>query len=483
MCPQKLGRGPAPRARRTARPRIGALLLLAGLLTGLLAGGAAAQPADAGSVVDVVEVDGVLDATVAAHLAEVIATANDQGSALIAVSLDAPGGVDVAADALLRPVLDSAVPVLVYVGDAGARASGAGALLAQSAHVLAMSPVTQLGVTHPVDLGAPGDRDALADRVGDLAADRGRDADAARATVTEDRVYAVLADGASAADVEPGDVLPGGRLTALTPAEAVDAGIVDVVEPSLGAALDAVSGRTVAVAGGREVTLDVDGATAEIRFNNLGLLDQVLTTVADPTIAYLLVVAGALAIVFELFQPGFGVAGVSGAGMAALGVYGLSVLPVRWAAFALLLAGLAVLTADLALAGLGVATALGALAVTAGSFLLFRGPDLLAPSPWVLGLLSAFTVLFFVVIMTTVLRAQGNQATAGAEHLVGRQAVVRSMLNPEGHVFVEGALWRARAPETAGRVGTGTVVRIVGLDDQLTLDVELQDADREAPVG
>jgi len=477
-----------PARGSTPRVRLGALLLLAGLLWSLLGERAWAQAGeDGGVVVDVVEVDGVIDATVASFLTEVVAKANREGSALVAISLDAPGGVDVDADALVRPIVESRVPVMVYVGDAGARASGAGALLAQSAHVLAMSPVTQLGVTHPVDLGDPDDRTALAARVADLAELRGRDAEAARATVTEDRVYAVLAEGAAPDDVQPGDVLPGGRLAALTPAEAVDGGVVDVVEPSLGAALDAVSGREVRVGGpdgaGEQVVLAVDEATAEVRFNNLGLIDQLLTTVADPTLAYLLLIAGALAIVFEVFQPGFGVAGVSGAGMAALGVYGLSVLPVRWGAFALLLAGLAVLTVDLALAGLGVATAVGTVAVAAGSFLLFRGPDVLAPSPWVLGLLTAFTVLFFVVIMTTVLRAQGNQAMTGAEHLVGRKAVVRSMLNPEGHVFVEGALWRARAPEAAGRVSTGTVVRIIGLDDQLTLDVELEDVQSDAPVG
>jgi membrane-bound serine protease (ClpP class) len=82
--------------------------------------------------------------------------------------------------------------------------------------------------------------------------------------------------------------------------------------------------------------------------------------------------------------------------------------------------------------------------------------------------------------MTHVLRAQGNQALAGTEHLVGETAIVRSMLNPEGHVFARGALWRARAPEAAGRVKTGTAVRIVGLNDRLTLDVEPLEGDGES---
>ena len=118
-----------------------------------------------------------------------------------------------------------------------------------------------------------------------------------------------------------------------------------------------------------------------------------------------------------------------------------------------------------------------------GSFLLFSGSDVLRVSPWVIVPVVLFNVLFFVVIMTTVLRAQGSQAITGAEGMEGQVGVVRSLLNPEGHIFVNGALWRARAPESAGKVSTGTKVRVLGLNDRLTLDVELLDTEADAPVG
>ena len=106
-------------------------------------------------------------------------------------------------------------------------------------------------------------------------------------------------------------------------------------------------------------------------------------------------------------------------------------------------------------------------------------------SAWVIVPVVAFAVVFFVGIMTTVLRAQGNQAMAGAEAMAGKVGVVRSMLNPEGHIFVGGALWRARAPEELGKVKTGTKVRVLGMNDRLTLDVEVVDegAEEQAPVG
>lgn len=487
---------PLALARRSAA----AALLLLGLL-GLLAPTARADdageageaenrraPSSAG-LIDVIEIEGVIDRPVVAHLRDVVAKANADGAQLVAISLDTPGGVNLALDDLVAIVTDSEVPVLTYVGPAGAQASGAGAVLAAAAHLSAVSPVTRLGPAAAVDLGSgepdPQALQTTATTLADLAQRRGRSAALAQDQVREERVLTVLAPGATADDI-PADILaqnPG--LVGLSAQEAVEVGAVDLVEPTLQAVLDAVSGREVEVEGAdgepRSVLIAVNADDANVRFNNLGLLRRLLHTVANPTLAYLLVMAGALAIAFEIFQPGFGVAGFSGIGMAALGLYGLAQLPVNWFAAALLAAGLALLAVDLALAGFGALTAAGALALTVGSFLLFGGPPVLRVSPWVLGAVIAFTVVFFVVIMTTVLRAQGSTAMAGAEGLVGQTGIVRSMLNPEGHVFVGGSLWRARAPEDAGRVRTGTSVRVVGLDDGLTLEVELVDS--EAPVG
>ena len=491
---------PLAPARRTAA----AALLLVGLLA-LLAPAARAAgtpapgeantraageantrsaPSSAG-LIDVVQIVGVIDRPVVAHLRDVVNKANADGAQLVAISLDTPGGVNVDLDDLVAIVAGSEVPVLTYVGPPGAQASGAGAVLAAASHLSAVSPVTRLGPATAVDLGAgepdPQTLQRTATTLAELADRRGRDPEFARALVRDERVLTVLAPGATPDDI-PADIAaqtPG--LVALRAQDAVAQGAVDLVEPTLQAVLDAVSGREVAVEGAdgepRPVVIAVGQDDANVRFNNLGLLRRLLHTVANPTLAYLLVIAGALAIAFEVFQPGFGVAGFSGIGMAALGLYGLAQLPVNGFAGALLAAGLALLAVDLALAGLGAITAAGTLALALGSFLLFGGPPVLRVSPWVLGSVIAFVVLFFVVIMTTVLRAQGGTAMAGAEGLVGQTGVVRSMLNPEGHVFVGGSLWRARAPQDAGRVRTGTPVRVVGLDDALTLEVERVDSE------
>lgn len=475
-----------PRPRRLRG--CGAVMLLAGLLLSLFSSTAGAQ-AD-GPLIDVVEVSGIIDQSIADYLRETIARAEADGAEAVVLQLDTPGGLGVSMEEIVGLVTNSGVPVAVWVGPSGAQAASAGMYIAYSAHVLAMAPATTMGAATPVDLGGA-DLDAKVSNAAEarlvaLAELRDRDVDFARAAVRDGAVVAVgqaetlpegaqLPEGIEAADVQ-----------VRSETELVDSGIADVVAASLPDVLTTLDGREVEVTGAdgtvESRTLDIDQAAANVRFNNLGLVRRVLHTVANPSLAYLLVVAGALAMLFEVFQPGFGVAGVSGLILFGLGLYGVSVLPVNWLAFGLLIVGLALLAIDLAVAGLGALSAGGVIAVAVGSFLLFSGPSLLRVSVWLIAPVVAFTALFFIVIMTTVLRAQGNQAMAGAEGMVGKVGVVRSMLNPEGHIFVAGALWRARAPSDAGKVKTGAKVRVLGINDRLTLDVELVDDPADANV-
>ena len=480
---------PSIPGRHAVRRRLGLVLLLAGLALSALTSGAGAQ--SSGALVDVIEVEGIIDQTIADYLTETIATSAEQGAEVVVLSLDTPGGLGVSMHEIVTTITSSEVPVAVWVGPSGAQAASAGMYIAYASHVLAMAPATTMGAATPVDLGG-GDLDDKVSNAaeGDLVALaelRGRDADFARRAVRDGAVVAI----GDAETLPEGAQLPRGidaeDVTVVSPGDLAEQPVADFVAPGLPDVLAQLDGREVDItpADGAPTTrtLEIDQATANVRFNNLGLVRRVLHTVANPTLAYLLLFTGALALLFEIFQPGFGVAGVSGIILIGLALYGLSVLPVNWLAFALLVVGLALLAADLAIAGLGALTAGGTIALAVGSFLLFSGSDVLRVSPWVIAAVVLLNVLFFVVIMTTVLRAQGSQAMLGAEGMAGQIGVVRSMLNPEGHIFVAGALWRARAPEAAGKVKTGTKVRVLGLNDRLTLDVELLDSDAEAALG
>lgn len=454
---------PGPRARRrlpaAALRRLGALLVLAGLLAALpAAAGAQTGEGPEGALVDVIEIEGVLERTVDAYLADAVAEAAADGAEVLVVQLDTPGAVNVDVDAMVDRIAEAPLPVAVWVGPLGARVAGAGALLADAADVVAVAPGTVLGPREPADLAAAG------------AAER----DAAQPAALI--VPASVPEGAA---IPEGAALPGGvdpaAVAPVWEGAVVAEGVADVVGASLPDVLAALDGETATV-DGQATTLAVDHVTARVRFNNMGLLARILNTVSDPALAYLLVVAGLVCMLFELYQPGFGVAGITGAVLALLGLYGLWVLPVTWWAAALVVAGLLLLALDLSVGGLGALTVSGTAALAVGSWFLFPGPEPLALSTWVIAPVVAACVIFFVVVMTIVLRAQGNPIAGDPDELVGKQAVVRSMLNPEGHVFVDGALWRARAPEDAGRVKTGRTVRVVGVDAAQTLEVTVEDA-------
>jgi membrane-bound serine protease (ClpP class) len=439
-------------------------VLLAAVLLSLVMSGSAAwglQPA--GRTIDIIEVGGLIDGPVAGFISDAIASANQRDVEVLVIRLDTPGAIGGDLESLLEDIRTSRVPIAIWIGPPGAQATGAGFSIAQNAHVLALSPFSALGMASLASVSA-GERHA----------------EFAQPAASGALIVAVP-DGETGAVVPPSVPLPAGvdrtRVLTLDETALAERGIADFVAGSLPQMLARLDGTQMTVAGpdGTNVTraVRVDPQAASVRFVSMGLIDRVLHTVASPALTYLLVIAGALALLFEVFQPGFGVAGVSGIALLALGSYGLWVLPISWGGVALIALGLLLLAADLALARLGWLTACGTLALAAGSWLAFPDAALLRPSRWLVVAVVIFCVVFFAVIMTVVLRAQGNQALAGAQTVVGSVGVVRSMLNPEGHVFVHGGLWRARAPESVGKVKTGTKVRVLGMNDQLTLDIEV----------
>jgi membrane-bound serine protease (ClpP class) len=223
----------------------------------------------------------------------------------------------------------------------------------------------------------------------------------------------------------------------------------------------------------------VDGRPLEVtgfqvRFLSRSLLDRVRHGLANPTLAYLLLLAAAACLSFEWFQPGFGVAGAAGLACLLLAVVALLVLPTNWLALALLLAGQALFTVDAAMGGLGLATAGAAGLTAAGSWWLFASPSPLLRVDGRLAVLGVlWSLAWFVVILTVILRSQ-RQAPMGTEALVGSRGVVRSMLNPGGIVVVDGAMWRARLAAGEGSLGTGQRIRVGSVAEGI-LQVEPED--------
>jgi membrane-bound serine protease (ClpP class) len=419
---------------------LGALALAVGS-----AHAASAQTPDE-HVVEVVELEGVIDPTTAGYLATALDEAAEDRVEAVIVQLDTPGGLDVSMRDMVQRILRSPVPVVVWVGPPGARAASAGVFLVYASSVAAMADATNLGAAHPVDLGGgPVEEKAVNDAAEflvSLAEERDRDTGFASDAVRESASLAVD--------------------------EAIDRGVVEVRANSISELLRELDGRTVELPSGPRTLVTAGDAEVTLRFREPGLLARILHAVTDPTFAYLLLILGFWAIVFELSQPGVGVAGVAGAVSLILAFYSLAVLPVSLAGLLLVLLGLVLFTIDVFTAGLGVFTIGGALALTVGSLLLFSGtsPEVELPG-WIVGVVVAGSVLFFGFAMTVAMRARHRQAMTGQEGMIGLTGESRADLSPEGQVWIKGALWRARALN--GPIAAGRRVRVRRVDGLLLL--------------
>jgi membrane-bound serine protease (ClpP class) len=373
----------------------------------------------------------------------------------IVIELDTPGGLDSSMRRIVKAILASPSPVVVFVSPPGSRAASAGVFLMMAAHVAAMAPGTNVGAAHPVSIGGgiPGGggeagrdttmqakvtNDAVA-YVRSLAEERGRNADWAEKAVRE------------SVSVSAEDAL---RLR-----------VCDLIARDRTELLAALEGRTVKINGEPRV-LALAGARVIPRRPDVR--DQILGVIADPTVAYLLLLLGVLGIFFELSHPGTLFPGIVGALALLLSFFALQMLPVRAAGVALILLSLVLFLLEIKITSYG-ALAMGAIAsLLFGSLMLFDGSGGVRLSLGVIlpTLLVVTGLCLFGVVMA--IRAQGRRVTSGAEGLVGEVGEARSDLAPRGTVFVHGELWNAVSDAPVRRGQDVRVMRVEGLKLRVT---------------
>ncbi len=436
--------------------RVSVLAAFAMALLAPAAASARSTPSGDPTVI-VAKVDGSIDGIVAGYLTDRVEEAESTGATLV-VQLDSAGTLDQDAVALANRIHDARVPVVVWVGPSPAKAQGAALLLMTASALPAVAPGAGIGPLEPLDL-VDARNDALPRR-GDVAA---------------------LAASWAAERGRREPVFPPRPVAART---AIRDGLAVVASPSLPDLLDAIDTRTVHTAAGAvtlhtKIAQRASESPVEVRFTDLGPVDRVLHAMASPSAIYLLLVLGLAALVFEITQPGFGFAGLSGIGMLALAVYGLTVVPFSWLGLALLIAGVGLLTLDVARRSLGVLTVAGLAVFPVGSLLTFRGVSpQIDVSPWLAGFLTLASALYYGFALTVALQSR-DRITSTQRGLVGLTGETRGDLKPEGPVLVKGALWRGRSVD--GPIAAGTRVRVRGVDG-LILRVE-PDPGTEPPAG
>ena len=392
------------------------------------------------------------------ELTRAIDRANSDGAQALLIEIDTPGGLVESMRGMVAAMLASRVPIIVFVAPSGARAGSAGFFLLEAADVSAMAPGTEAGAAHVVFEGGKPDDTEMQKVENDAEAflrsyvtRRNRNAEAATAALQSSHSY--------------------------TAEEALNQHLIDLIANNDAQLLSALDGRQITRLDGNKLTLHLAGA--RMQELKLSLRDELLGWLVDPNIALLFLVAGALLIYLEFNSPGTIVPGALGTLMVLLAIFGLDLLPIRYTAVLLLLAGLVLIVLEAKFGGHGVLAIAGVLCLTFGTLTLVAAPvPEMGVTPWVAIAVGVGFGGITVFLVRLAVRARRNKALIGADAMVGRKAVAMEPLAPEGHVLVEGEIWRAVADGPAPK---GASLRVIS-HDQMLLHVALQ-ANSDAPAG
>lgn len=381
------------------------------------------------SLVVAARIEGVINPMTATYLERTVAKARELNAECLVVELNTPGGLDQAMRQMVQAILNSPIPVVVYVAPAGARAASAGMFITMSAHIAAMAPGTNIGAAHPVALGDREMDSIMAQKVT-------KDAMAMIRAIAQQRKRNVRWTEDA--------VL---RSASLTDREALDSNVIDLTAANRSELLNKLRGRVVKTVQG-ERTLRLDNP--QIVDVEMTILEKFLHTITDPNIALLLLSLGFLAIVIEFYTPGtFGPA-IAGAILLILGFMALGSLPINWAGILLLVLAAILLAVELYTPTVGVFAIGSAIAFVIGAMILFTPSSPPSPampevsvSSWLIALIAVLFVAIGLLVARVAVQVQQRRPRSGIEFLIGARGTAKTALQPIGTVLVRSEEWSA----------------------------------------
>ncbi len=397
-----------------------------------------------------VVVDGTINPAVAEYVHEAIGRAAASGAAALVIQLDTPGGLLQSARAMVKDILAAPLPIVVYVAPSGAGAGSAGVFVTMAAHVAAMAPGTSIGAAHPVGGQGQDIPGVMGQKVESFTAAFSEAIARQRGRNVEWAVKAVR------------------KSEALTADEAARKNVVDLVARNLDELITRTKGKTVDI-NGVSRTLDLtpelgpDGHARVVDYE-MRLSQRLLDVLADPNIAYILMMAGLLGLYVEFTHPGLMLPGVVGTIALVLGLTAMQILSVNYGGLALIGLGAALLIAEAFLPTFGVLGVGGLVAFVLGSLFLFdaAGTGLAVARSLIAGAAAALGIVALVV-GTLVVRSQRRRVSGGREGMLGVVGVARERLAPQGMVLVRGEYWSAISDVPIERDEPVEVVAVDGL--------------------
>jgi membrane-bound serine protease (ClpP class) len=413
---------------------IGLGILIAGTPVGALAE----------NEVVIIELEGPINPGTALYVEKGMEEAEKRGAVLSIIRLDTPGGLASSMRTIVKAILNSQIPVVVYVAPKGAGAASAGVMVTIAAHIAAMAPGTNIGAAHPVMAGGKDIGKTMSEKVLNDMASYGRG-------IAEEK-------GKNGEWVEKAIR----ESVSITAEEALENHVIDLVAKDVNDLLRLLDGREVSLPAGK-VTL----RTADLKkvYYRPGFRDKVLKTISDPNIAYILMMIGLAGLYFELAHPGAIFPGVVGGISLILAFYSFQTLPVNYAGLLLIALAIVFFVAEIKVTSYGILSIGGFISLILGSIMLFGdvGVSLNLMVPTIV-----FTGAFFIFIAGLAYRAYRARPKGGSDGLMGEVGLVQEIIDPEGLVFVHGEYWQAKAGE---KLEPGEKVKVVGVEG-LVLRVE-----------
>lgn len=397
-----------------------------------------------------VKIDGTINPAAASFIQSSLQKAADRRAECVIIRLNTPGGLLKSTRVIVSEILESKIPVVVYVSPAGAQSASAGVFITLAAHIAAMAPGTNIGAAHPVTL--QGEQDSV------MMEKATNDAAAFIRTIAEKR-QRNLSWAEEAVR----------KSLSITETEALKKHVIDLVARNLDSLLTQLDGKKVELPSGT-VTLRTKGATVEQL--EMGFSEKVLDIISDPNIAYILMMLGVYGLLFELYNPGSILPGVVGGISLILAFYSFHTLPVSYAGLALILFAILLFIAEIKVTSHGLLAVGGVISLLLGSMMLIRSESALefVEISWTVILTTvAVTLVFFMFIIGFGLRALRSKTPTGKEGLIGEIGETLTRLDPEGRVAVHGEIWNAVS--LSGTISKGAKVRVVSLEN-LMLRVE-----------
>ena len=398
-------------------------------------------------VFNVITVASVITTPTAKYIADSIEKAKKDNAEGLVILLDTPGGMDTAMRDIAKSLLNSPVPVIVYVYPSGARAASAGVIIATAAHVAAMAPGTNIGAAHPVaiGLGGSGGMDkTMAEKLENDAAAYARSIAKIRGRSEEWVEKAVR------------------KSESITAEEALKLMVIDYVAADIDKLLAMIDKKEVVLVDNKKFRISTTNAV--INQIEMGTRQKILAAISDPNIAYILLLIGLAGLYFEFSNPGAILPGVIGGISLLMAFFGLATLPVNYTGILLILFGIILFIAEIKVMSNGLLTIGGIISLAMGSLILFETPE-----PALRISLSVFIPAlllisgFFIVVIWMAVKAQMRRHYTGVEAMVEGQGEAVTDIADEGRVFLQGEYWSAQSKNLIPKGAKVKILKVEGL--------------------